>query len=104
MEDLFTDTYSLDGKIRLSVAGVPEDWRKKWFPLAGISHFSKIGFLKNSPNKRMLFQVDRRSVSTCKNEEFVLEYVSTRRKNSLHWQKYLKNLRKSLPIAVISFK
>ena len=52
----------------------------------------------------MLFQVDRRSVSTCKNEEFVLEYVSTRRKNSLHWQKYLKNLRKSLPIAVISFK
>ena len=52
----------------------------------------------------MLFQEDRRSVSTRKNEEFVLEYVSTRRKNSLHWQKYLKNLRKSLPIAVISFK
>ena len=41
-----------------------------WFPLAG----------KKSPNKRILFQVDRKSVSTSRNGEFAEEYVSARRK------------------------
>ena len=36
---------------------------------------------KKSPNQRMLFQVDRKSVSW--SGEFVEEYVSTRRKNGL---------------------
>ena len=33
MQDLFTNMFSLDGKIKLSVAGVSENERKKWFPL-----------------------------------------------------------------------
>ena len=56
---------------------------------------------KKSSNKRILFQVDRKSVSTSSNGEFVQKYVPTRRKNCLHWQEYLKKQRKSLPIAVI---
>ena len=46
---------------------------------------------KKSPNKRILFQVDRKLISTSKNGESVKEYVSTRREDCLHWQKYLKN-------------
>ena len=34
MQDLFTNTFPLDGKIRLLVAGVSENRKKKWFPLA----------------------------------------------------------------------
>ena len=49
----------------------------------------------------MPFQVDRKSISTSRNGEFVYKYVSTRRKNCIHWQKSLKNQRKLLPIAVI---
>ena len=54
---------------------------------------------KKSPNKRILFQVDRKSVYTSTNGE----YVSTRRKDCLHWQQYLENQRKLLAIAVIKF-
>ena len=35
---------------------------------------------KKSPNKRMLFQLDRKSVSTSRNEEFFKKYVSTTQK------------------------
>ena len=38
---------------------------------------------KKSPNKRILFQVDRKSVYTGRNEKFVEEYVSTTRKTAL---------------------
>ena len=33
MQDLFTNPFPLGGKIKLSVAGVSENGRKKWFPL-----------------------------------------------------------------------
>ena len=59
--------------------------------------FKKLDFhyqKKKSPNKRMLFQVDRKSVCPTRNEEFVQEYVSTRRKNCWYWQKYLKKSKK----------
>ena len=36
---------------------------------------------KKSQNKRVLFQVNTKSVSISRNGEFVSEYVSTRRKN-----------------------
>ena len=49
----------------------------------------------------MLFQVDRKSVSTSRNGEIVSEYVSTRQKTCLHWHNYVKNQRKLFPIAVI---
>ena len=42
----------------------------------------------------MLFQVDRKSVCPTRNEEFVQEYVSTRRKNCWYCQKYLKKSKK----------
>ena len=32
--DLFANAFPLNGKISLSVAGVSENGRKKWFPLA----------------------------------------------------------------------
>ena len=67
-------------------------------------YFSKIGFTvteKKCPNKIILFQVERKLVSTGRNGEFVLEYVFNRRKNCLHWQKCLENYRKSLQIAVM---
>ena len=38
---------------------------------------------KKSPNKRILFQIDRKSVYTGRNEKFVEEYVSTTRKTAL---------------------
>ena len=57
---------------------------------------------KKYPNKRILFQVDRKSVFTSRNGEFVEEYVSNTRKHYLYWQEYLKNQRKLLQIAVIS--
>ena len=68
MQDLLTNTFPLDGKTKLSVAGVFENGRKKWFPLPrkSVSTSRKI-----SPNKIILFQVDRKSVSTGRNGESV---------------------------------
>ena len=34
MQNLFTNTFPLDRKIKLPVAGVSENRRKNWFPLA----------------------------------------------------------------------
>ena len=34
MQDLFTNKFSLDGKVNQSVAGVSENTRKKWFQRA----------------------------------------------------------------------
>ena len=34
MQNLFTNTFPLEGKIKLSVAGESQNGRKKWFPLA----------------------------------------------------------------------
>ena len=52
MQDLFTNKFPLDGKIKLSVAGLSGNGRKKWFPLAGKSVstsrnviFQKLDFL-----------------------------------------------------------
>ena len=82
MQDLFTNTFPLDGKINLSVAMCLKMEEKNslhqpenQFPLAGISLFFKNWISpssrKKSPNKRVLFQVHRKSVSTRKNGEFV---------------------------------
>ena len=46
---------------------------------------------KKSLNKRILFQIDRKSVLINENGEFVEEYSSTRGNNWLHWQEYLKS-------------
>ena len=81
MQDLFTYTFPLDEKIKPLEAGVSENGRKNgfhWpenqFSLARIDYFSKIGLPlaeKKSPNKGIIFQVDRKSVSTSRNGEFV---------------------------------
>ena len=81
----FKNTFPLDGKINLAVAELSQNGRKKKCcpltrksaPPAGIKFFfSKIespGFHKQqkSLNKRILFQLDRKSVSTGRNGEFV---------------------------------
>ena len=64
----------LDGKIKLSVAEVSEDGRKKWFSPSRKSIFTLRNkfFFKNwiftsrkkSSNKKILCEVDRKSVST----------------------------------------
>ena len=52
-------------------------WSENQFPLAGIRLFFKNLISrfpqreKKSLNKRILLQVDKKSVSTCYNEEFV---------------------------------
>ena len=83
MQDLLTKTFPLDGKIKLSVTGVSENGRrmvstgqKICFHHQEKDYFSKIGFplAKNkcsNTNKRMLFQMDRKSVSTSWNGDFV---------------------------------
>ena len=86
MHDLFTNTFPLDGKIKLSVAGAVSGngRKKKWFPLARKSVstsrnnviFQKLDIpvstnRKKTLNKRILFQLDRKSVSTSGNGEFV---------------------------------
>ena len=80
MQDLFTNTFPLDGKIKLSVAGVSENGRKKWFPLARKSvstSRNKVIFQifslaeKKCPNKRILFQLDTKSVSIRRNGEII---------------------------------
>ena len=73
LQDLFTNMFPLDGKIKLSVSGVSENG-KKCFSLARKSVFTsrnKVVFQKlysssrqRSPNKRIMFQVDRKSFST----------------------------------------
>ena len=47
-----------------------------------ISHFPQTG--KKSLNKGIMFQIDRKPVSTSWNGEFVQEYVSIRPKNCFH--------------------
>ena len=47
--------------------------------------------LRKPLNKRILFPLDGKSVSTSQNEEFVKKYHSTWRKNCFHSQEYLKN-------------
>ena len=75
MQDLFTNTFPLDGKIRLLVAGVSENERKKMVSTSRNKViFEEMDFhwQKKRPNKRIqLFQVGRKSVSTSRNEEFV---------------------------------
>ena len=59
MQDLFTDRFPLDGKIKLSVAVVSK-MEKKWFTLAGIRPFFENWISprvstkkKKSPSKRI---------------------------------------------------
>ena len=66
------------------MTGMSQTGRKKWFPLARKSVstsknkviFQKLDLpvstnRKKSPNKRILFQLDKKSVSTSENGEFV---------------------------------
>ena len=92
----FKNTFPLNGKIKLAVAGVSQNRRKKMeenqfapaeirlFFKNWVSHFPQTG--KKSLNNGILFQI--KSVSTSGNGEFVLEYVSIRPKNCFHWQEY----------------
>ena len=74
----FKHTFPLDKKIKLAVAGESQNRRrKKLFPLAGIRLFFK-NWISQFPqteqkslNKRILFQLDRKSVSTSENGEFI---------------------------------
>ena len=80
----FRNTFPLEGKIKLAVAGLSQN-RKKRFPLARKNQFPLAGirlYFKNwssrfpqteqkSRNKRILFQLDRKPVSTSRNGEFV---------------------------------
>ena len=50
-----------------------QNGRKKWFPLAR----------KNSLNKRILFQLDRKLVSTSGNGELLWEFLSFSQKEKL---------------------
>ena len=82
---MFTNKFPVDGKLKLSVAGVSENRRKNCFhlpenqfPLAGIRLYFKnwISFMvstsrKKIQNKRILFQVDRKLFSTRRNGEFI---------------------------------
>ena len=74
MQDSFKNTLPRDGKIKLAVAGLSEERRKKWFSSAKKSVFSsrnkvifhKLDFpvstnRKKSLNKRILFQLNRKS-------------------------------------------
>ena len=56
---------------------------------------------KKSLSKRILFQIDGKSVLISGNGKFVEEYLCNRRENCLHWQEYLQNQIKSLSMAVI---
>ena len=83
-QNAFKNTFALDGKIKLTVPGVSQIWRKKWFPLVRKSVstsrtkviFQKLDlpvstYRKKTLNKRILFQLDRKPVSTSGNGEFV---------------------------------
>ena len=85
MPGLFTNKFPLDGKIKLPVVRVSENERKIWFPPARKSVstsrskviFQKLDFheQKKAPNKKILFQVDRKLVSTIRNGKFISEHV-----------------------------
>ena len=74
MMDLLTNTFPLNGKIKLSVTGGSDNGRKNGFhkpgnqfPLAGIRLFFKNWIStsrKKPPNKSVLLQVERKWVST----------------------------------------
>ena len=72
MQDLFTNTFPLDGKIKLSSAGVYINEKKKRFSLGC---FSKIGVPQGQKNLQVkqycFFQVDKKLVSTSRNGEFI---------------------------------
>ena len=94
MQYSFKNTFPLDENIKISVAGESENGRKKvistsqkMFPLAGIRLFFKNCFFpmvstsrKKPLNKRILFQIDRKSVLISGNGKFVEEYLSIRQK------------------------
>ena len=82
MQDSFKNMFPRDEKIKLAVAGVSENERRKWFSLATksvllarirlfiincISWFPLLAEKK----KNLLFQLNRKSVSTRVNGEFV---------------------------------
>ena len=81
MRDLFTNAFPLDGKICLLLTGVSENGMKKMVSTSQKTVstsrnkiiFKEIDFHKQKkrPNKRILFQVGRKSVSSSGNEEYV---------------------------------
>ena len=114
MEGSFKNTFPLDGKIKLAVASVSKNGRKKWFLLArksvstsrnqvifqkSDSPFSSIK--KKYLNKLMVFQLNRKLVSTSRNGKNFSGYASARRKNCFRRQEYIKNQIKWLPIIEI---
>ena len=90
MQNLFTNTFPLEGKIKLSVAEESQNGRKKGFPqpdnqfpLTRIRlYFKKLisNTRKKCPYRRILFQIDRKSGSTSGNGAIALEYISNRQK------------------------
>ena len=67
------------------------------FPRAGVRFFlkevAKPAFqnFNRALNKKILFPIDRKSVSTSWNEELIKKHVSTLLKNCFHSQEYLTN-------------
>ena len=114
MEGSFKNTFPLDGKIKLAVARVSKNGRKKWFLLARKSVstsrnqviFQKsdspfFSIKKNYLNKLMVFQLNRKLVSTSRNGKIISEYASARRKICFRRQEYIKNQIKWFPIIEI---
>ena len=90
----FKNTFPLNVKIKLAVAGVSQKKTKKTmeknqFP-PEITLFFKNWITRfpqterESLNKGILFQIDRKLLFTSGNGEFVHEYVSIRLKNCFH--------------------
>ena len=83
MQGSFKNTFPLDGKIKLVVARVPENGRKygfqqpeNQFPLDRMRFFfknwiSRFTQAKKSLNKKIIFQLNRKLVSTSGNGEFI---------------------------------
>ena len=114
MEGSFKNTFPLDGKIKLAVARVSKNGKKKRFLLARKSVstsrnqviFQKsdspfFSIKKNYLNKLMVFQLNRKLVSTSRNGKIISEYASARRKNCFRRQEYIKNQIKWFPIIEI---
>ena len=85
----------------VSLAGVSDKWKKKQpenqfpraeirFPLKKVATPEFQNFNK-ALNKRILFTLDRKSVSTSWKEELVKKYVSIWLENSFHRQECLTN-------------
>ena len=93
--------FPLDGKY-LSLEGVSEKRKKISSPNQKISiHKQKLPppnfkSFNNALNKKLLFPMGRKSVSTSRNEEFVKKY---KRKNCFHSQEYLTNGKNSFSLA-----